>query len=152
MPTVNEPVLTVTPEAEQIARMMRAWLNTYPDKPMRMVDVEFLGETSGLSISTVQAAYKTRKYITGGYQAQYQFSILYQTIPQTANERLNADEVLNNYAAWAIANAKTDLPARMPAGCRFNRLTQNTIAALLGRDESGTEVHQILFTLNYEVT
>lgn len=147
----NNTTPTVTSEAEQIARMVRAWLNTYPDKPMRTVDVEFLGETSGLAITTTQAAYKVKRYITGGYQAQYQFAILYQTIPQTANERLVADEVLNNYAAWAIANAKTDLPARMPSGCVFNRLTQNTIAALLGRDETGTEVHQILFTLLYEV-
>ena len=149
----NENQITeVTPEAEQIARMVREWLNTYPDKPLRMVDVEFLGETSGLTIATTQAAYKVRSYITGNYQAQYQFAILYQTIPQTANERLEADEVLNNYAAWVVANAKEDLPDRMPAGCRFNKLTQNTIAALLGRDETGTEVHQILFTLLYEVT
>ena len=151
MPDNNTQTQAVTPEAEQIARMIRAWLNTYPDKPMRMVDVEFLGETSGLAITTTQAAYKVRRYITGGYQAQYQFAILYQTIPQTANERLEADEVLNNYAAWAISSAGTDLPARMPTGCRFNRLTQNTIAALLARDETGTEVHQITFTLLYEV-
>ena len=142
----------VTPEAEQIPRMMRSWLNTYPDKPMRMVDVEFLGETSGLAITTTQAAYKVRRYITGGYQAQYQFAILYQTIPQTANERLTADEILNNYAAWIVANAAAELPSRMPPRCKYNRITQNTNAALLGRDETGTEVHQILFTLLYEVT
>ena len=45
MPNENEP-RDVTPEAEQISRAVRAWLNQYPDKPMRMVDVEFLGETS----------------------------------------------------------------------------------------------------------
>ena len=147
----NNTAPAVTSEAEQIARMVRRWLNTYPNKPMRTVDVEFLGETSGLAITTTQAAYKVRRYITGGYQAQYQFAILYQTIPQTANERLEADEILHNYAAWAIAHAKADLPSLMPQGCVFNRLTQNTIAALLGRDETGTEVHQIQFTLLYEV-
>lgn len=141
----------VTPEAEQIARTIRAWLNTYPNKPMDMVDVEFLRETSGLAITTTQAAYKVRRYITGGYQAQYQFAILYQTIPQTANERLQADETLNNYAAWATVMAGADLPSRMPEGCRYNRLTQNTNAALLGRDATGSEVHQVQFTLLYEV-
>ena len=136
----------VTPEADQIARSVRSWLNTYPDKPMRMVDVEYLGENSGLALETVQAAYKTRTYITGGYQAQYQFSILYRTIPESANQRLEADEVLNNYAAWAEAN-----PPTLPAPCVFSRLTRNTNAALLERQPTDAETHQILFTLLYEV-
>lgn len=142
----DEKLRDITPESEQIARAVRAWLNMYPDKPMRMVDVEFLGETSGLALSTVQAAYKTRRYILGGYQAQYQFSILYATIPTTASERLEADEVLNNYAAW-IESTKPELPEN----CRFLRCNRNTNAALLGRDANGSEVHQILFTLIYEV-
>ena len=137
---------TVTPEAEQVARAVRAWLNTYEDKPMRMVDVEFLGETSGLALETIQAAYKTRRYITGGYEAQYQFAILYQTVPTTANERLEADEVLNNYAAWVEETQPT-----LPESCVFLRVSRNTNAALVGRDATGAEVHQILFTLLYEV-
>ena len=140
------PDIILTTESEQIARAIRTWLNSYPDKPMRMVDVEFLGETSGLALETVQAAYKTRSYITGGYQAQYQFAILYRTIPATTNERLEADEILNNYAAWAEAN-----PPTLPELCRFVRLTRNTNAALLERQPNDAETHQILFTLFYEV-
>ena len=111
-----------------------------------MVDVEFLGKDSGLAISTVQAAYKKKRYIYGGYQAQYQFSILYLTIPEKANDRLECDEILNNYAAWAEATEP-----ELPEQCRFIRCTRNTNAALLGRQENGGEVHQILFTLLYEV-
>jgi hypothetical protein len=142
----NETPLIITPESEQIARAVRAWLQTYSEKPVRTVDVEYLGDGTGLTISTVQAAYKTKKYITGGYQAQYQFSILYQTFPTTANERLEMDEVLNNYAVWA-ESTKPELPEN----CRFIRCTRNTDAALLGRDANGAEVHQIQFTLIYEV-
>ena len=138
--------VTVTPEAEQIARAVRSWLNTYPDKPERMVDVEYLREDSGLALETVQAAYKTKQYITGGYQAQYQFAILYRTIPLAANERLEADEVLNNYAVWAEAN-----PPALPEPCVYVRLTRNTNAALLERQPTDAETHQILFTLLYEV-
>jgi len=142
----DEIVRDITPEAEQVARAVRSWLNRYPNKPTRMVDVDFLGETSGLAMETVQAAYKTRRYLLGGYQAQFQFAILYQTIPTTANERLEVDEILNNYAAWAESN-----PPELPEGCRFLRVNRNTNAALLGRDANGAEVHQILFTLLYEV-
>lgn len=142
----NELLRDITPESEQIARAVRAWLNLYPYKPVSKLDVEYLGETTGLTISTVQAAYKTRRYITGGYQAQYQFALLYRIVPATTNERLEADEVLNNYAEWAEGT----VPA-FPANCRFQRCTRNTNAALLGRDADGSEVHQILFTLLYEV-
>ncbi len=147
----NDIVRDIVPEAEQIARAVRAWLQTYPDKPVSKVDVEYLGETTGLTISTVQAAYKTRRFITGDYQAQYQFSLLYKTMPTTTTARLEADEILNNYALWAEQTAAAELPARLPAKCRFVRITRNTTAALLGRDADGSEVHQILFTLLYEV-
>lgn len=142
----NNDTREITTESEQITRAVRAWLNLYPEKPTRTVDVEYLPEFSGLTISTVQAAYKTRRYITGGYQAQYQFSILYQTAPTTTNERLEMDEILNNYAEWVESTEPV-----LPASCRFLRCTRNTNAALLGRDANGSEVHQILFTLLYEV-
>ena len=150
---LNHETLNIdpVPEAEQIARAVRAWLNTYPDKPVSKVDVEFLGEAAGLTISTVQAAYKTKSFICGGYQAQYQFAILYQTIPTTTGERLAADEILNNYALWAVQTAAEELPTRLPEQCKFKKLTRNTVAALLGRDATGAEVHQTTFTLLYEV-
>lgn len=150
-PNNNTQNTDPVPEAEQIARAVRAWLNTYPDKPVSKVDVEFLGESTGLTISTVQAAYKAKSFICGGYLAQYQFAILYQAIPTTTSERLEVDEVLNNYAAWAVSTAATELPQRLPPQCRFQRLTRNAVAALLGRDATGAEVHQTTFTLFYEV-
>ena len=146
----NEPIRDVTPEAEQIARAVRAWLQTYPNKPVTKVDVEYLGEGTAITISTVQAAYKTRQFITGDYQAQYQFSLLYKAFPTTTTARLEADEILNDYALWAVQNT-SDLADRLPEKCQFTRLARDTPAALLGRDADGSEVHQILFTLLYEV-
>lgn len=141
----NEPHVIV-PEAEQIARTVRAWLNTYTELPTAMVDVEFLGNETGLAIMTTQAAYKTKEYILGDYEAQYQFAVVYRTIPTTANERLQADEILNNIAAWALQN-----PPTLQSPCHFSKLTQNTNAALLYPYENGAEDHQILMTLKYEV-
>ena len=145
MPNDN-PIRDIVPESEQVARAVRAWLLMCPNKPVRTVDMEYLGAETSLTLSTVQAAYKTRRYILGGYQAQYQFAILYQTIPTTTIERLEADEALNNMAAW-IEQTRPELPEQ----CRFLRCTRNTNAALLGRNENGSEVHQILFNLLYEV-
>lgn len=149
MPT-NETTREVTPEADQISRIVRAWLQTYPNKPSNKVDFEYLGESTSLTVSTVQAAYKVHSYIYGDYQAQYQFALLYKAFPTTTSERLEADEILGDFALWAVQNVN-GLIERLPVKCKFNRLSQQTNAALLGRDADGSEVHQILFTLLYEV-
>ena len=147
MPNDNQ-IIEVTPEADQIERAVRTWLQQYTGKPISKIDYDFVGETLGLSVETIQASYKTAPgYICGGYPAQYQFAILYQSIPTTTNERIEMDEELGKYAAWARETAATFLPQYLPEKCRFRRLTQNTNAALLGRDANGSEVHQILLTL-----
>lgn len=148
----NEALREITPEADQVERAVRTWLQQYPEKPINKVDYDFTGETSGLTMETIQAAYKTaRGYILGGYPAQYQFAILYLSIPTTTNERIEMDEALGKYAAWAEATAADYLQQYLPQRCRFRSLKRNTNAALLGRDADGSEVHQILFTLLYEV-
>lgn len=151
MPNDNTQLI-ITPEADQVERAVRTWLQQYPEKPIAKVDYDFTGEATWLTMETIQAAYKTAPgYICGGYPAQYQFAILYQSIPTTTNERLEMDEVLGKYAAWAEATAAEYLPQYLPQKCRFRRLNRNTNAALLGRDANGSEIHQIMFTLLYEV-
>ena len=148
----NEGLLEITPEADQVERAVRTWLQQYPDKPVNKLDYEFLGETLGLTVSTVQAAYKTsRGYIIGGYPAQYQFSLLYAATPTSTNERIEMDETLGKYAEWMDATVAEYLQQYLPEKCRFRRLQRNTNAAFLSRDANGSEVHQILFTLQYEV-
>lgn len=142
----------ITAEADQVERAVRTWLQQYPAKPISKLEYGFAGEDSGLTVDTIQAAYKTRRgYICGGYPAQYQFALIYVGRPTTTNERLEMDETLGNYGAWAEATAAEMLPQYLPEQCRFRRLSRNTNAALMGRDASGSEVHQILFTLDYEV-
>lgn len=143
----NENSRIITPEAEKIARAVREWLNLYPNLPTTIVNFEYLGEEGGMAIMTTQAAYKTRQYILGDYEAQYQFAIFYRTIPVSVDERLKADEILNNIALWALQN-----PPVLASPCITVKLTQNTNAALLGRMENGTEDHTINMTLTYEVT
>lgn len=146
MPNQNNVPRIITPEAEQVARAVRAWLNTNTEIPEPMVDVDFLGEESGMAIMTTQAAYKTRQYICGGYEAQYQFVIYYRTIPTTANERLSADEILNNLATWAEVNTPT-----LPEVCKNALVYRMTNAALLGVMANGAEDHTIQMMIKYEV-
>ena len=61
-------------EEDQVSRKLLVWLNTFPDKPVDIIRFEFLPEdTAAMALSTIQATYITRRYILGGYQAEYQF-------------------------------------------------------------------------------
>ena len=135
-------------ENADVSRAVRKWLNMYLDKPLTKLDFEWLGDSSGLCISTIQAAYKTKQFIDGTYQAQYQFKIIYRVPAKNADERMRADEVLDAYGAWAEANVDS---LTIADGIRVRKVKRDTAAALFARYEGDVEDHQILLTLIYEV-
>lgn len=130
-------------EAGNIQRAVIAWI---VEGTGYTVDFEYLGEYSGLCVSTIQAANKTKTYILGGYEAQYQFAVYRRLYAENNDARIEADEELNMLSAWLEEN-----PPTLPAGIRFKRLRRDSNAALLGRYDNGVEDHSITFTLFYEV-
>ncbi len=89
---------------DKIARKMLVWINTFENLPVTIVNFEQLAaDTVGMALSTIQGAYKTKEFITGGYQAEYEFKIIYRIKPGTSNaKRLKADELLNAIGEWSI--------------------------------------------------
>ena len=78
---------------------MLVWANTFPEKPVAVIKYEFLdvdeaaGDDTAMTLSTIQGTYITQRYIIGGYQAEYQFKIIYRIKPgDSNNKRLQADE------------------------------------------------------------
>jgi hypothetical protein len=144
----NAKALVSADEEQEVSRSVLIWLNTCPDKVVDRINFEFLPKDSpGMMLSTIQAAYKTRQYITGGYEAQYQFKLVYRAQPSDNDSRLAADEALNAIGAWAErTETKPDI------GSAFVRsVRRDSDSALLNVYEDGTRDHQILMTLTYEV-
>lgn len=145
----NKPkTLVSAQESADVSRAVRKWLNAYPNKPLSKLDFEWLGEKGGLCISAIQAAYKTKQFIDGTYQAQYQFKIIFRITATTADERISADEILDDYGAWAEANAES---LAIADNIRVRKVKRDTAAALFARYDGDAEDHQILLTLEYEV-
>ena len=94
-----------------MSRKLLAWLNTFPDKPVDLIRFEFLpADTAAMALSTIQAAYIVKKYILGGYQAEYQFKAIYRMKPGNSNDkRLKADELLNALGDWATSETPPDI-------------------------------------------
>lgn len=145
--------LVAAEEADKISRFMLVWANTFPDKPVTVIKYEFLdideasGDDTAMALSTIQGTYITRKYIIGGYQAEYQFKIIYRIKPGTSNDkRLQADEMLNRFGDWARTQ-KPDLGE----GINALRVEPTTQSSKFAQYEDGYEDYQILMRLTYEV-
>lgn len=147
MPSEKPLTVVSADEEREVSRTLLSWLNTNQDKPQR-INFEFLPDDgTGLSLSVIQAAVKTRQYIFGGYEAQYQFSLIYRSQPGDNDTRLEAVEMLNELGAWAERNAGSLLLEH----ARVKKLARTSNAALLAVYEDGSRDHQILMNLTYEV-
>lgn len=145
--------LVAAEEADKISRSMLVWANTFPDKPVTIVKYEFLdideasGDDTAMALSTIQGTYITRQYIISGYQAEYQFKIIYRIKPGTSNDkRLQADEMLNRFGDWA----RTQRPD-LGDGINALRVEPTTQSSKFAAYEDGYEDYQILMRLTYEV-
>lgn len=139
-------------EVEKISRYMSVWANTFPDKPVTVIKFEYLdvdkvaGDETAMAISTIQGTYITRRYIIGGYQAEYQFKLIYRVKPESNNNRLQADEMLNRFGDWARTQ-KPDLGD----GINALKVEPTTQSSKFAAYEDGYEDYQILMKLTYEV-
>jgi len=143
-------VLVPSAEEDKISRAMMIWINGYPDLPSAITRVDFEqlpADRPGMALSVTQGTYITRRFITGGHVAEYQFTVLYRIKPGTSNDaRLKADETLNAFADWALQNWP-DLGETI----RVTKLENTARAALLAPYENGDEDHQTMMRLTYEV-
>ena len=144
-------MLAAAEEVDKISRSMLVWANTFPEKPVDIIKYEFLsadqGDETGMALSTIQGTYITRRFITGGYEGEYQFKLIYRIKPGRSNDkRLEADELLNHFGDWARHNLP-DLGGEIGA-LRVEPTTQSSKFAAY---EDGYEDYQILMKLTYEV-
>lgn len=139
-------------EEDEIVRKLMAWINTYPDLPddiyKALIQYEQLpDDTPAMAVSSIQGTYITRRYITGGHQAEYQFKIIYRIKPGTSNDkRLMADEMLDGMGNWAFGQKPN-----LGEGINVISIEPTTRSSVFAAYENGDEDHQILMKLTYEV-
>ena len=147
----SEKKKLVSAEEEQdISRKMMVWANSFTDEdtPAAPINYEFLpADSAGMALSLIQGTYITRKYIMGGHEAEYQFKLIARVIPGNSNDkRLRVDAMLNRFGDWAAKNYPS-----LGDGVRVRRMELASRAAMFARYEDGTEDHQILMKMTYEV-
>lgn len=150
MASEKQKKLVSTEEEQDISRKMMVWANSFSDEdmPAATINYEFLpADSTGMALSLIQGTYITKKYIMGGHEAEYQFKLIARIIPGNSNDkRLKVDAMLNRFGDWAMQN-----PPDLGDGMRVRRIEAVSRAAMFARYDDGTEDHQILMKLTYEV-
>lgn len=129
---------------------MTAWVNTFPELPddiyKGIVSYEFLpADKKAMALSTVQGTYITKPDILGGYEAEYQFKIIYRLKPGDSNDRrLAADELLNQIGDWSMTQSPD-----IGEGLQVDRIEPMTRSSLFAAYENGDEDHQIFMKMTY---
>ena len=137
-------------ERSKIDRKVLAWLNQYPDLPVAVVKTEppLPINEKGMALSASTNAYYSRRFILGGYQAEYSFRIIYRIKPGigSMDARLDALETLNLMGDWCSSN-RPDLGE----GIRTLKVAPISSAELYAPYENGDEDYFIEMRLTYEV-
>lgn len=145
----NKPrVMVADEERAAIDRNVLIWLNTYPYLPVDVKTESQLGVNEpGMAISSITNAYISMAYICGGYEAEYQFTLIYRIKPGNSMDKsLQANELLNRMGDWGRKN-KPDLGA----GIRVRKVEPISIAQTYAQYDDGDEDHHIPIKITYEV-
>ena len=149
-------------EEQDISRKMMIWANSFSDDdiPAATINYEFLAaDSASMALSTIQGAYITRKFILGGHEAEYQFKIIARIKPGdmlvlTPLSPLflpSGEECLYIACEQDAGQTAMQNPPDLGDGMRVRRMEAVSRSALFARYEDGTEDHQILMKLTYEV-
>ena len=136
-------------ERAEIDRNVLIWLNTYPGVPVATITTQSqLGVNEpGMAVSSITSAYISKSYILGGYQAEYQFTLIYRIKPgNSMNKSLVANEVLNRIGDWARRNYPD-----LGKGIYVRKVEPISIAETYAQYEDGDEDHHIPIKITYEV-
>ena len=144
----TERELTTSEQEQDLSRKMMVWVNSFPETPVLVIRYEdVVPGKPGMYLSLLPGSYKTKRYILGGYQAEYQFDVVYRIQPaQNDAMRLDADELLNRLGDWARLN-----PPDLGGNMRVLRMRQTTRSSVFAGYENGDEDHKISITMTYEV-
>ena len=150
MESMNQPRISVpASERSDIDRKVLAWLNEYPDLPVKVIEMQPMLPINqvGMAVAASTNAFYSKRYILGGYRAEYSFQIFYRIRPgDSMNARLEALETLNTIGDWCRENKPN-----LGDAIRVLNVSPVSSAELLAPYEGGDEDYFIEIRLTYEV-
>lgn len=144
-------VMVAASDRAKIDRNVLKWLNTcdiVKENVAGVLTESQLGSNEpGMGVSKITNAFVSKSYIYGGYQAEYQFTLIYRIKPGGSPDKsLQANEVLNRIGDWAMENFPD-----LGEGITVQRVRPTSIAETYANYDDGDEDHHIEIKIIYEV-
>ena len=144
--------MTEKAEEDQVGRQIMRWVNTFPERPEDLnggeIAYNYMGyDAPAMGLAPIKSAYIVERYISGAYEAEYPFRLIYRVHPgEDTNQRLTADELLNRFGEWA----RSQRPELGP-GMTVMEIEPRSRSDLYKNYQDGDEDHAIEMALRYKV-
>ena len=146
--TENKETLSVK-EQESISAAVLALVKSYETFPKtitsKQIHIDELKSAVCIGIFPTTGAVVTKRYISGAFEAQFPFDLLYKCNPTTNDAVIEARKVVDDLAKWL---EDTQYPG-LTDGTEIQSIHRVTTAALAGKTENGASVFKCSCTLKY---
>ena len=101
----RKELLSIT-DAESIQNAILQLVMTYPEYPesfepsYETIKWNGVNQDASIGLFPLPGAVYLKRYIYGGYKAQFYFAIRYRSSPQSANASINSQMLVENIAKW----------------------------------------------------
>lgn len=131
----------------RLQRSLISWLNTCELLPngYKIKFQEFTPNKSGIAMGSLQSAIIVEEDILGNYQAQYNFQLVHRVYPNSSNENILGEEILDEIGEW-VGNSNVYPEIN---GVVITNIKRTSNSALVYKNESGACDYNITFVVEY---
>ena len=135
-----------------IAKVMKDYLNTWPDKPVEIRLDDLGAKAPSMMLQQLSAAEKLKSYVNGSYIGLWNFAVYMRIYCNDTASRIDATACLTDLASWLTEMSSDGKLVRLPTIDELRTATNIALTAtpsVAARYENGTEDYQMLMSLNY---
>lgn len=131
----------------KLQRSLVKWLNTYPSMPSgyKIKFQEFTPNKSGIAMGSLQSAIVVVEDILGNYSAQYSFQLVHRIYPNSSNENLIGEEILDGIGEWVD---NTEIYPEI-SDITITDIKRTSNSALIYKTDSGICDYNTTFIVEY---
>ena len=130
-----------------IARDMRAFLNSWPEKPVKAFSIEQLTTAPpAMMFQPLSGSKVLRRYIDGSFIGSWPFAICFRVNQTDTAVKLSAYDTLEKVSNWLTSG---QLPALSGSKIPL-KIEQTSQPSQIAVYDDGTEDYQVLLALEYK--
>lgn len=143
-------VLSIS-EQQTVSEALLRMVAEYDGFPATVTDKQIYWQSMDkdkecVGIFTMPGAVYLKKYVSGSFEAQFPFSIMYKCKPGNNSSRIGKQNMLDSLGAWLESGI---VYPDMSDNRTIQSITRTGTSFLVGNDEAGNNIYKCNFNLKY---